>query len=143
MASSEEQDGVTPGATGRGYFFIGVLLFIAGLVIYGVVAFGLKRLTAPWYLPTLAAAGVVLMLFATLLRRSVLRIVGLVFFALLLAGEVWYLTAYSVLPQYTGPVVIGQYVPDFEISLADGRPFGSSDLRGGAATALIFFRGRW
>ncbi len=143
MANSEQKDGVTPGATGRGYFFIGVLLFIAGLVIYGVVAFGLKRLTAPWYLPTLAAAGVVLMLYATLFRRSVLRIVGLVFFALLLAGEVWYLTSYSVLPEYTGPVVIGQSVPDFEISLADGRPFGSSDLRGGGATALVFFRGRW
>lgn len=143
MASSEQKDGVTPGSTGRGYFFIGVLLFIAGLVIYGVVAFGLKRLTAPWYLPTLAAAGVVLMLFATLLRRSVLRIVGLVFFALLLAGEVWYLTSYSVLPEYTGPVVIGRSVPDFEISLADGSPFGSSDLRGGGATALVFFRGRW
>ena len=134
---------MTPGSTGRGYFFIGVLLFIAGLVIYGVVAFGLKRLTAPWYLPTLAAAGVVLMLFATLLRRSVLRIVGLVFFALLLAGEVWYLTSYSVLPEYTGPVVIGRSVPDFEISLADGSPFGSSDLRGGGPTALVFFRGRW
>ena len=143
MVSSEEQGDVKPSARGRGFFFVGVLLFITGLVIYGVVAFGLKRLTVPWYLPTLAAAGVVLMLFATLLRRSVLRIVGLAFFTLLLAGEVWYLTAYSVLPQYTGPVVIGRSLPDFEISLADGSPFGSTDLRGDGATALVFFRGRW
>ncbi len=133
----------TSASTARGVYLLGILLAVGGLVIYGVQFGVLAILTVPWYAPALATIGVVLMIYAVVRRRTAMRIVGLVLVGILPAAELWYFASYSLLPEYNGPAIAGEPLPEFEIAWADGRPFDSADLSAGQPTVLTFFRGRW
>jgi len=102
-----------------------------------------KQLSAPWYAPALATAGVALLLLALLRRRTVWRIAALALCGLLAGGEWYILLALSKLPVYSGPVSVGGSFPTFSTTLADGSPFDQDSLRAAQNTALVFFRGRW
>jgi hypothetical protein len=107
-----------------------------------VIQFALNILKTPWYSPVLATVGAVLLVVAVAHRRSIPRVVGLVLVAAF-AGLQWYFFGVLMkLPDYKGPAV-GQPVPAFAASLADGRTFRDNDLRDGSRHVLVIFRGRW
>lgn len=123
-------------------FFVGIVLFFLGPILYGV-QFHFAQLWTPWYLPVLATVGVAFMIGAAWQRRGVLRTVtALLFF--LMCGFEWYALAVATkTPPYTGPVRVGDRLPSFSATLANGEPFTERDLSNGAPTVLTFFRGRW
>jgi hypothetical protein len=123
-------------------FLLGVLLFVAGPAIYAV-EFQMKHLKTPWYAPIMATAGVLLMAVSVIQRRGILRIVGLVLFALLCGLEWLTLLVGMATPSYSGPAQAGKKVPAFATALADGKAFTDKDLEDGKHTVLLFFRGRW
>lgn len=123
-------------------FLAGILLFFLGPPIY-VIQFLTKHLTAPWYVPLMASAGVALMFASVWRRRGVGRTLGLVFFTIVCGMEWFMLAVGTATPLYTGPAQPGHKVPEFTASLADGTPFTEKDLAQGSPTVLVFFRGRW
>jgi hypothetical protein len=132
---------VVPRSRGRGYFWAGVGVCLLGLAAF-VIQFSLGILKTPWYSPVLATVGALLLVVAVAKRRSIPRLLGLVLVAAL-AGLQWYLFGvFLKLPDYSGPAV-GQPVPAFTATLADGRTFRDSDLRDGSRQVLVLFRGRW
>ena len=46
-------------------------------------------------------------------------------------------------PPYAGPAKMGEKLPAFTATLADGSPFTNSNLQEGKPTVLVFFRGHW
>jgi hypothetical protein len=131
-----------PRSTGRMYLLLGVLLGVLGLVIY-FVQIGMQQFVVPWYAPILATAGAALILLATVKRPGVIRVLVLLVF-LALAGFEWYvLTVATRLPAYAGPVKVGQPLPAFATTRADGSPFTDKDLQAGNPAVLVFFRGHW
>jgi len=134
--------GTVPRPRHRPLFLSGILLFVLGPAIY-FVQFRLKHFETPWYVPLLAAAGVVLMSVSTWRRRGVVRIILLVLFTIL-CGLEWYMLLIGTRsPVYTGPAQPGRKVPEFTAIFADGKPFTEKDLERGTSTVLVFFRGRW
>jgi hypothetical protein len=127
---------------GRWWFVAGAGLVLLGLAAY-VAQVAFKVLTVPWYAPVLATAGLGLMAVAMWRRRTAARMIGLGLFALVTAFEWAFLLSLSRLPAYTGPVRVGQTLPPFATTLADGTPFTERDLATGVPTVLVFFRGRW
>jgi hypothetical protein len=130
--------------TSRGWplFLFGVLFFVIGVAAYFVQML-IPRFETPWYLPILFTLGVVLMAISAWQRRGVFRIGGLVVFTLL-CGAVWFLLGVMTkTPPYTGPAQVGQKVPAFQASFADGKAFTQGDLESGKKSALIFYRGKW
>jgi hypothetical protein len=126
---------------GRFFLLLGLFLAILGVVAY-VVQVSLARLTAPWYMPTLASLGVVLVIMSLIERRTAWRIVALVV-VVLLAGAEWAMMYAMRLPPYAGPITVGRPFPAFETLRADGTPFTERDLAADKNTVLVFFRGRW
>jgi hypothetical protein len=137
---------LTPAETrrrpGRMYLVLGVLVALAGLVIYAA-RLRAKVLDAPWYVPILATAGLALVVLALVQSRSVWRWAAAVFFTLFAAAEWVMLLVLLSAPAYTGPVKAGQPFPAFATTLADGSPFSQESLKGEQNTVLVFFRGRW
>jgi hypothetical protein len=127
---------------GRIYLVLGMLVALAGLVIY-VVRLRAKVLTTPWYVPQLATVGVVLLVLALVQSRSVWRWAAAVLFTLLAAAEWVALLVLLSAPPYTGPVKAGQPFPEFTTTLADGSSFNQESFKGDLNTVLVFFRGRW
>jgi hypothetical protein len=127
---------------GRAYFWFGLAACLLGLALV-FVQLGLKLLFDPWYSPALATLGAALLLVSVARRCSIPRVVALVLVAAL-AGLQWYfLVSLVKLPDYEGPAQAGKQLPEFRTTLADGRPFTTSDLRDGSRQVLVFFRGRW
>ena len=62
---------------------------------------------------------------------------------LALAGFQWTFLFLVRLPEYTGPVAVGQPFPAFTTQRADGTSFTQRDLAGEQNNVLVFFRGRW
>ncbi len=126
----------------------GRILVITGLAlaILGVVAFPvqlwLQRLVLPWYMPTLAFLGAVLIGLSLWKRRTFWRMLALGTVVLLTCAEIAAFTA-TRLPPYTGPITVGRPFPAFESKRADGTLFTQHDLAGEQDSALVFFRGRW
>jgi hypothetical protein len=110
---------------------------------YAAQLFYLAHLSVPWYLPVAGTAGVILLGLSLLLGRKVWRIVGLIAFGLLAAGEWHFVLAGTRLAPYTGPVRVGKPFPAFATLRADGRRFTRKDFRGEKDTALVFYRGWW
>jgi FtsH-binding integral membrane protein len=127
---------------GRMYLVLGMLLALAGLVIYAV-QFRAKVLTTPWYVPILATVGLVFVVTALVQARSVWRWAAAVFFTLFAAAEWVFLLVLMSTPAYTGPAKAGQPFPAFTTTLADGSTFTQDNLKGDQNTVLVFFRGRW
>ncbi len=126
---------------GRLLLLLGLGLGVLGVVAY-VVQFSLERLMLPWYTPTLAALGVVLVVMSLWERRTVWRVFALLAVVLLTGAELALLYAMR-LPPYTGPIEVGRPFPAFEARRADGTPFTDRDLAGDRNNVLVFFRGRW
>jgi hypothetical protein len=102
----------------------------------------MKILTVPWYTPILGTLGALLLIVALLQSWSWWRILALLVFGLLVAGEWYFLLVFTRTPAYTGPIA-GQTFPAFTAKLADGSTFTQDSLRGNQNTVLVFFRGRW
>jgi hypothetical protein len=132
----------TRGHPGRVYLILGPLVAVAGLVIY-YFQLQAKILTAPWYAPVFATMGVVLLVMALLLSRSVWRWAAVALFTLLAAAEWAMLLVFMNAPAYTGPVKPGQTFPEFATTRADGSTFNQDSLKGDQNTVMVFFRGRW
>jgi hypothetical protein len=130
-------------SAGRLALWLGLVVGLLGPGLYVAQLLLLRRLTTPRYMPILGTVGVVLVLFALVRRRGVLRflVAGLLLF--LAAGEWWFLLWGSRLSPYTGPVTVGQHFPKFRTTLADGSSFDETRLPGKQATVMVFFRGRW
>jgi len=126
---------------GRLFLLSGLGLAVLGVVAY-MVQFSLQRLMAPWYMPTLASLGVVLVIVSLLERRTVWRVLALLS-VVLLAGTEWAFLYAVRLPPYMGPIAVGQPFPAFETKRADGTTFTQRDLAGDRNNVLVFFRGRW
>jgi FtsH-binding integral membrane protein len=126
---------------GRLFLLLGLSLAVLGVVAY-VVQVSLQRLMAPWYMPTLASLGIVLVVVSLLERRTVWRVCALLAVVLLAGAELAFLYAVR-LPPYTGPIVVARPFPAFESRRADGTPFTQRDLAGDRNNVLVFFRGRW
>ncbi len=129
--------------TGRWFLWLGVLCAILGPPLYAAQLMVWGRTTEPWYAPVLASLGVVLVILSLRRRTTVWRGLALAFVLFLAAGDWWFLTSYTRLPAYTGPVAAGEAFPEFQAKRADGTLFTRADLAGDRATALIFFRGHW
>jgi hypothetical protein len=129
-------------ASGRGYFWAGIIACLLGpAALFAQVK--LQYLSVPWYSPILATLGAFLLLVAVFSRRSIPRLIALVLVAAF-AGLQWYFLAVLMkLPEYTGPARKGEPIPAFHTTLADGRSFTEEDLRDGSRHAMVFFRGRW
>jgi hypothetical protein len=123
-------------------FWVGLLLFVLGPVLYAVQV-SLKHLWMPWYLPLLSSIGVVLMIASVRQRWGALRIAGATLFAVLCGAEWYMLLVAAKTPLYTGPAQPGRKIPEFAATLADGTAFTNKDLENGQRTVLVFFRGRW
>ena len=123
-------------------FLMGLALFLAGPILNAIEIIN-GRLTMPWYLPILATLGVLFMIASVWQRGGILRISGLVIFAVL-CGLIWFFVlVMSKVPNYTGPAQPGKKVPAFNTKLADGTSFSNEDLEEGDRSVLLFFRGRW
>jgi len=126
---------------GRLLLLLGLGLAVLGVVAY-VVQFSFHRLTTPWYMPTLASLGVILVVVSLFERRTVWRLCALLAVVLLTGCELAFLYALR-LPPYTGPITVGRPFPAFEARRADGTPFTQGNLAGDRNNVLVFFRGRW
>jgi hypothetical protein len=91
---------------GSFYLWLGLGLALIGPIRY-FVQLRLKLLSVPWYVAVLATAAVGLVLVALLPRLTIWRVLALVFCALLMAGEWYFLVSLAKLPAYTGPVLAG------------------------------------
>jgi len=128
---------------GRGLFWAGIGLCLLGIALTVVQYNLLGWLMVPWYSPILATLGAGLLLYAVVQRRSVSRIIGLCLVAAL-AGFQWYMLGFMAkLPDYQGPARVGQKLPPFQTTLADGRQLTERELQDGTASVLVFYRGRW
>lgn len=123
-------------------FLIGVICFVLGPVIY-TFQFRGGSLVVPWHWPALAAIGVLCMVTSACQRPSLWRIGGAVVFALLCGLEWYYFSVVTSVPAYTGPAQVGNKLPAFTATYADGRAFTNKDLEDGSRSVLVFFRGRW
>ncbi len=66
------------------------------------------------------------------------------FLLVVVCGFEWFMVLVGIkTPEYHGPAVVGQPIPTFVASLADGKPFSDKDLEIGKPSVLLFFRGRW
>jgi hypothetical protein len=126
---------------GRFLVLLGLLLAVLGIAAY-IVQISLQRLWAPWYVPTLATLGALLVLVSLFERRTAWRFLALVV-VVLLAGAEWAIILAERLPAYKGPIAVGQPFPAFQTSRADGTPFTERDLTGKENNVLVVFRGRW
>ena len=131
----------TKRSSGKLILWLGILLVLAGPLIY-MGLFSAKVLTVPWYAPTLASLGIVLLLVAVWRRPNFWRISALVLFGLVAAFQ-WMSVLGSKVPPYNGPAVSGASMPAFTSQLADGSPFDQESLKGKQNTVMVFFRGRW
>ena len=124
------------------FYLVGVGLFIIGPAIY-FVQFRMPYLVVPWHVPILASVGVVCLLISVARRRGIVRIVGLVLLAVVCGAEWYFLLVTAKNPDYQGPALVGQPLPAFASTFADGKPFSNKDLETGTPTALVFYRGHW
>jgi hypothetical protein len=128
---------------GRLWLWLGVGLFLLGLVLFFVQAFLLKYLVTPWYMPILFTLGVVLALVSVRQRPTWTRVIASLVLALLCAGEWYFILSVSRLPEYKGPVQVDKKIPEFTTTFADGSSFTEKDLQKGTPTVLVFYRGHW
>ena len=128
---------------GRLWLWLGVGLFLLGLVLYFVQAFLLKHLVTPWYMPILFTLAVLSALVSVRQRPTWTRVIVSLVLALACAGEWYFILSMSRLPEYEGPVQVDKKIPAFTTTFADGSSFTEKDLQKGTPTVLVFYRGHW
>jgi hypothetical protein len=115
---------------------------LLGPVLY-VFQLQAKILSVPWYVPTLASAGVALLVIAMLRTPTIWRGAILLLGGFLAGAEWYFLVSVSKVPAYSGPVSTEAPFPAFTTTRADGSVFDRDSLRGEQNSVLVFFRGRW
>jgi hypothetical protein len=120
---------------------MGLGIAVLGIVVY-VAQVTAHWLFTPWYVPVAATLGVVLVFGALLRKRSIWRVLALLFL-MLIAGFEWLFLFGAGLPTYTGPVAAGRPFPQFTTMRADGTTFTEHDLVADQHHVVVFFRGRW
>jgi hypothetical protein len=134
---------IAPFRRSSGRFWLGLGVAVTALGVLGyVVQLRMERLFTPWYMPGLATLGVLFVVLSLWQRRTAWRFLGLLL-VVLLAGAAWAFLLALRLPPYTGPVTVGQPLPPFTTTWADGTSLGPGDLQDGQSHVLVFFRGRW
>jgi hypothetical protein len=128
---------------GRSWLWLGVGLFLLGVVLFFVQAFLFKHLATPWYMPILFTVGALSALVSVRQRPTWIRVIALVVLALFSAFEWYFILSMSRLPEYNGPVQVDTKIPEFTTTFADGGPFTEKDLQKGTPTVLVFYRGHW
>ncbi len=113
-------------SAGRVSLLMGVAVAMLGVIAYGV-QIAAQRLFTPWYLPCTATVATPFLVIALWQRRSVWRVLALVLVAAICAAE-WGMLVGARLPEYTGPVAVGQPFPTFATQRADGMAFTQRDL---------------
>ena len=101
---------------GRAWTLLGLGLAVLGVVGYAVQLW-LRQLTTPWYLPVLTTLGLVCVGVSLWRTHTLWRWLALVLL-LLLAGGSWAFLVATRLPDYTGPVAVGQPFPSFATTRA-------------------------
>jgi len=124
------------------FYAVGILLVLLGPIIYFLL-FRMHHLSTPWYAPILATIGVFLMALSVWHYGGWARAIGLILVVLLCGFEWFILLVGSRTPQYAGPAVSGQQLPEFVTTLADGSSISNQDLKNGKPSVMLFFRGRW
>jgi hypothetical protein len=144
MTTSSDPSTIQCCLPGRLLAWLGFVAALLGLAGYIVQILVFKSLFEPWYLPIVGSLGAGLVVLALLRARSLWRIVGVAFCALLAGFEWWFLIWFTKLPPYTGPVEVKKPFPSFTTTLADeGKSFNRARFMGDKNTVLVFFRGRW
>lgn len=128
---------------GRGWLWLGIGLFLLSFGLYFLQTFQFKQLVTPWYMPILLTVGVLLALVSVRQRPTWVRVTTSLVLALLCAGEWYFIVSMSQLPAYKGPLQVGKKIPRFTTTFADGTSFTDQQLRKGAPTVLVFYRGHW
>jgi hypothetical protein len=127
---------------GRGWLWLGVGVGMLAIALNLAQIFVLRHLFMPWYMPILGVLGALLILVSVVHRRSLGRMVVLIFFALLAGFELAVVFLLSNAPAYMGPIA-GEFLPAFQAKRADGTPFTDADFKGTQGTILVLFRGHW
>src|SRR6516165_7020153 len=91
---------------GRSWLWLGVGVFLLGVVLFIVQAFLLKILVVPWYMPIMFTVGALFVLVAFSQRPTWTRGIVLVLLGLLSAGEWFFILSLSRLPEYIGPAQV-------------------------------------
>lgn len=129
--------------SGRFWFWFGMAVSFSGIAAYLVQFFVFKQLSVmPWYAPLLASLGVAMVFLSLRKRRTTPRLLGLLLVVIVAGFEWFYVLSFTKLPPYAGPVV-GEKLPSFRATLANGQAFANADLANDTSTVLVFFRGRW
>ena len=128
---------------GRLWLWLGVGLFLLGVVLFFVQAFVFKHLVTPWYMPILFTLGALSALVSVRQRRTWTRVIALVVLALFSGFQWYFILSISRLPEYKGPVQVDKRIPEFTSTFADGSSFTDRDLQKGTPTVLVFYRGHW
>ena len=143
MTTETVSSPVQTGATGRGYFWAAIAVFVLSLVAAAIQFGVIKELFVPWYAPAFTTIAAVMLICSLAQRRTIARIIVFVLLTAVAGFEWVALVALSKLPDYEGPARVGAKMPAFQTVLADGRTFSDKDLQDGTPSVLIFFRGRW
>lgn len=138
----EARSALQTATTGRVWVWLANLAMFGGLLAMVVQFAVVKQLGVPWYLAVLGTLGAVLMAVALVQRFALSRGLAVALFVVLAVLEWVALVVLVRLPAYAGPARVGEPIPAFTTTLADGSSFSDSDLRGGPSV-LVFFRGRW
>jgi hypothetical protein len=125
------------------WLWLGVGLFLLGVVLFFVQAFVFKHLVTPWYMPILFTLGALSALVSVRQRRTWTRVIALVVLALFSGFQWYFILSISRLPEYKGPVQVDKRIPEFTSTFADGSSFTDRDLQKGTPTVLVFYRGHW
>lgn len=142
MNDSKQQPSPPHRNSGLAFLILGMLLAVAGPVIYAVQVQN-KSLMAPWYFPILATLGALSIGWSLVQRRTIWRW-GTAGLTSLFAAFVWLMMLVGMAtPPYQGSVTVGQAFPKFETRLASGEAFQQGDLQGDKNTVLVFYRGHW
>src|SRR5262245_61150865 len=111
---------------GRSLLWLGLAVTVLAIAAY-VVQVSFARLSSPLYVPIAATIGVALVIAALMKQRSFWRWTALVFIVFL-AGAEWFFVIGTRLPNYSGPVAVGQSFPAFSAMTANGKPFTQHEL---------------
>lgn len=122
--------------------WLAIALIVGGPALL-IVQLRAKQLWTPWYIPVLAGIGAILLSINFRMRPSFARGLGAVIALLWSAWTAFVLGVGIRTPEFHGSVQIGQPIPPFSTTLANGDAFSQSDLAKGSSTLLTFFRGRW
>ncbi len=132
-----------PNASRRFLFWSGIALAITSNLTFFLQVFWANVLITPWYLPIGGTVAALMVLWSVGRQRRWWRL-AVASLCIAVAGLEWYfLLAATLLPVYSGRLVVGNKIPPFRATMADGTEISESFFEQGHPTAVVFFQGRW